>query len=96
MFKWTHVHANESGPETCYRCDGVEVARITRRIDPDGWVAFLNQHRPFEPRIVKQCTSFEAGRKGIELWAERHRERLEYEAGRINALRPRWIGGKHK
>lgn len=93
MFEWTRVHANEDGPPTCYRLDGVEVARITRRVDTGGWIAMLNQHLPFEPRIIKQCSSFKAGKRGIELWAERHRERLEYEVGRINALRPKmpWL-----
>lgn len=89
MFQWTGVHVNDQGPKTCYRLDGVEVARITRRVDvEDGWVALLNQHLVGQPRIIKPCTDFETGKRGIELWAERHRERLEYEVGRINALRP--------
>lgn len=87
MFKWTHAYIGEEGPETSYRLDGVEIARLTRRVDQDTWIALMKQHRIAEPRIVRQCSSFEAGKRGVELWAERHRERLQVDVDKINELR---------
>ena|ERR1044072_2501128 len=88
MFKWTHAYIGEEGPETSYRLDGVEIARLTRRVDQEGaWIALLKQHRVAEPRIVRQCSSFEAGKRGVELWADRHRKRLQVDVDKINELR---------
>jgi hypothetical protein len=87
MFEWTHAYIGEEGPKTSYRLDGVEVARLTRRVDQEAWIALLKQHRVAEPRITRQCSSFEAGQRGVELWAERHRDRLQVDVDKINALR---------
>jgi hypothetical protein len=87
MFQWTHAYIGEEGPKTSYRLDGVEIARLTRRVDQDTWIALLKQHRVAEPRIVRQCSSFEAGKRGVELWADRHRERLQADVDKINELR---------
>lgn len=88
MFEWTHAYIGEDGPQTSYRLDGVEVARLTRRIDQEGaWIALLKQHRVSEPRITRQCSSFEAGKRGVEIWAVRHRDRLQADVDKINALR---------
>lgn len=93
MFQWAGVHSNDLGPPTSYRLHGVEVARLTRRVDTDGWIALLNQHRVAEPRAIRQCTSFESGQRGVEMWADRHRAELQSDVARINALRPRmpWL-----
>jgi hypothetical protein len=45
-----------------------------------------------EPRIVRQCSSFEAGKRGVELWVEKHRDRLQANVDKINPLRPREFG----
>lgn len=87
MFEWTHAYIGEEGPKTSYRLDGVEVARLTRRVDQDAWIALLKQHRVAEPRITRQCSGFEAGQRGVEMWAERHREQLQADVDKINALR---------
>jgi hypothetical protein len=87
MFEWTYAYIGEEGPKTSYRLDGVEIARLTRRIDSDAWIALMKQHRVAEPRIVRQCSSFEAGQRGVEMWAERHRGQLQADVDKINALR---------
>jgi len=47
---------------------------LMRRAD-GGWLARLGCHRPIEaPMVSRQCSSFEAGKAGIEAWAERHQD----------------------
>ena len=60
---------------------GSEVARMCERIDGT-WYAVLNQHLHYtDPsRRMVDCSSFEAGKAGIETWAARHMARLEAEA----------------
>lgn len=77
---------NDSEP-TVYRCNGVEVARLCRKVTGE-WYALLNQQRPMQPRIVRECVSFESGRRGVELWAERHRDGLLAEVAEIERHRP--------
>lgn len=56
----------------------VEVARLCMRIGGT-WYAVLDQHLPYEDRRLRDCATFDTGKAGIELWAARHRERLERE-----------------
>ena len=51
------------------------------------WFAVLDCHLPMEQRRQRDCTSYEAGRTGAELWVQRHRPRLEREAAEA---RTRW------
>lgn len=89
MFEWGHLTSaiNESEP-TVYRCNGIEVARLRQNVASGIWSAILNQHLITEPRVIRECSSFENGRSGVELWAERHRQRLEAEVAEIERHRP--------
>lgn len=59
---------------------GAEVARLCSRLDGT-WYAMLNQHRHWDDpeRRSVDCTSFELGKAGVEIWATREIERLERE-----------------
>lgn len=90
MFEWGYLTSavNDSVP-TVYRCNGVEVARLCRKVTGE-WHATLNQHLPGDDpaRRSRDCRSFETGKVGVEAWAERHRERLEAETAEIDKRRP--------
>ena len=62
-----------------------EVARVTDRID-GGWLALL--HYPDGRRVVRHCTSYEAGRAGCEAWAARHEAALR---ARIERKQLEWL-----
>lgn len=52
------------------------VAMLMRRTDGT-WFARLECHLPIEsPVVIRNCTSYEAGKAGIEAWATRHADRL--------------------
>lgn len=60
---------------------GKQVAMLLDRVD-GGWFSRLWCHWPIDaPLVTRQCSSFEAGRAGIEAWACRHEERIRAEAG---------------
>lgn len=94
MFSWTHLGADLDGPRVVYVCRSTEVARIMRRVDTGAWFAVLDQHRPYDQRRRRVCTSFDAGQRGVELWAARHADRLAGEVAAIEAAWParQWMG----
>src|SRR5688500_10864641 len=58
---------------------GEQVAMLMRRAD-GGWVARLEAQWPLSaPLVMRQCSSFEAGKSGIEAWAIRHEARIRDE-----------------
>lgn len=68
-----------------------EVARLCPRLDGT-WYAALNQHRHYSDpeRLDVECSSFEAGKEGVEAWATRHMPRLQREvAGQWERARDR-------
>jgi len=83
--EWKLVHITASGPPTVLEVDSVGVVRLMDRID-GRWFAVLNYHLP-DSRRHRECTSYEAGRRGAELWTMRHLDRLRHEAA---ARRARW------
>jgi hypothetical protein len=83
--EWKLAHTTASGPPTVLEVDGVGVVRLMDRID-GRWFAVLNYHLP-DSRRHRECTSYEAGRRGAELWTMRHLDRLRREAA---ARRSRW------
>lgn len=95
MFNWSTLGAALDGPRVVFLCRSTEVARLMRRVDTGEWFAVLDQHRPYEQRRRRPCSSFDAGRLGVELWAARHADRLAAEVAAIEAAWParRWMGG---
>ena len=75
MFEWKPYSQHASGPPTVYCWEGKEVARLFDRINGT-WFVELDRQRPYEQRRMLDCQSYDSGRRGVELWAERHRERL--------------------
>lgn len=77
-FEWKDRYQYAAG-ELALMCGGKPVAMLMRRAD-GGWVARLWCHWPItEPLVLRQCSSFEAGKAGIEAWAKRHAERIRSE-----------------
>lgn len=76
--------------------DGVPVAFLIDKADGRSWFASLNVHHGLDrPLVTRDCSSFDAGRHGCELWAIRHEERLRREVAVKIATRPsnHWKGG---
>ncbi|MCH6484230.1 hypothetical protein MMG85_11745 [Pseudoxanthomonas sp. LH2527] len=76
-FSWTWLGADVGGREVVYQLGTSGVARLIDRLDGT-WFARLDTHLPAVYRI-RDCTSYEAGRRGVELWAARHEARLRRE-----------------
>lgn len=84
--EWKGVHPNDQGRPTVLYLDGVGVVRLMDRVDGT-WFAQLDYHLPTSDRR-RACTSYEAGRQGAEIWAQRHVDRLAREAAYV---RSRWV-----
>lgn len=83
-FEWKERYQYAAG-ELALVHGGKQVAMLMRRAD-GGWVALLWRHRPFTaPLVSRQCSSFEAGKQGIEAWARRHAERIRREISESTA-----------
>ncbi len=76
-FKWTRLGAGLDGPLVSYQHRHTEIARLIDRLNGT-WFARLDMHLS-DTNVTRDCSSFEAGKRGIELWAERHRERIMRE-----------------
>src|SRR5688500_2751413 len=73
-FSWQSITGMAGhGPRDALTYRRCEVARVTDRID-GGWLALL--HYPDGRRVVRHCTSYEAGRAGCAVWALRHEAAL--------------------
>lgn len=94
MFSWSVLGAAFDGARVVYLCRSTEVARLMQRVDTGEWFAVLDQHRPYQERRRRVCSSFDAGRAGVELWAARHADRLAAEVAAVEAAWParRWMG----
>lgn len=85
-FKWAALNPGYEGAEVLYKLGITPVARMVDRIGGT-WFAVLDYHLPGEKRH-RECTSYEAGRRGVELWAARHAARLRAE---VNAQHEAWL-----
>jgi hypothetical protein len=80
-FRWAIRHQYDTR-HTALTLDGKQVAMLLERVD-DSWFAVLDAHKGVHaPLVRRDCTSFEAGKAGIEAWACRHEARIRAEAGR--------------
>ncbi len=84
-FYWTTRSARWPGdPLTVIACQGVWLVSMTQRVDDDVWVAHLDRHRHGPGGgPCRQCTSYEQGRAGAELWVTRHEARLREDVAKI-------------
>jgi hypothetical protein len=73
--------------------DGEHVAILLDKVG-GGWVARLEVQKPGidSPLLIRQCTSYEAGKRGCEMWAIRHQARLRDEVSENISNRPRHNG----
>jgi hypothetical protein len=78
-FKWSPLNPGYPGQEVFYKLGITPVARLSDRLGGT-WFALLDYHLP-DVKRVRDCTSYEAGRRGVELWAARHADRLRAEIG---------------
>ncbi|KKY12981.1 hypothetical protein DGN16_23045 [Xanthomonas citri pv. fuscans] len=88
-FQWTGVHLNDHSTDTDTALEGVAVVRLIERVGGT-WFARLDYQRPAlaGPNKSRDCSSFEQGKRGAEIWAERHQERLRREVAAIIADYP--------
>lgn len=86
-FAWKDRYQYAQG-ELALLCEGKQVAMLVRRAD-GGWVARLWAHRPItEPLVSRRCSSFEAGKAGIETWAGRHQARIRADVATAQTRGP--------
>ncbi len=88
-FRWHSVGTATFDHPNSLLLDSTEVLRLNQRVD-DGtwWVSLNNQRDDWTWRKVRDCSSYEQGKAGAELWAERHQVRLRTEVDqRIKALK---------
>lgn len=87
-FYWAPRWQHSKGDDGLF-LDGQNIAFIDAKADGRSWFARLELQKPFEhPLVLRDCTSLEAGRRGCELWAIRHEERLRLEVAARIAARP--------
>ena len=85
-FQWIPHTQHAQGPPRALALDSLQVAIMLERVDGT-WSVRLDAHRGIPaPLVVRPCSSFEAGRRGCELWAARHCDRLREEVARIPRL----------
>ncbi len=79
-FRWHAVGTATFDRPNSLLLDSTEVLRLNQRID-DGtwWVSLNNQRDDWKLRKARDCSSYEQGKAGAELWAERHQTRLRAE-----------------
>ena len=77
-FEWIPRH-QYADRELALTLDGEYVAMLLERVD-GSWLARLECQQPIAaPLVMRQCSSFEAGKTGVEAWACRHEARLRAE-----------------
>lgn len=79
-FKWIPRYQYAPG-ELALTLDGRHIAQLMKKVDGLAWIARLDCQQPITaPVVMRDCTSFEAGKAGIEAWVLRHEDTLR--AGR--------------
>jgi len=88
-FRWHAVGTAAFDRPNSLLLDSTEVLRLNQRVgDGTWWVSLNNQREDWKLRKVRDCSSYEQGKAGAELWAERHQVRLRTEVDqRIKALK---------
>lgn len=87
-FHWRSVASRPDGKDDSVFCDGTQVLRMSERINGGGWFADLNTQRPDRRRwATRECTNYDQGVVGAELWVVRHQDRLRAEIDLMRATR---------
>jgi len=74
-FYWEPRWQHDRLPTGLFR-DGVQVASLQEKVD-GSWIAYLSPYAAmFSPEVTRDCSSFDAGRRGAEMWALRHEAAL--------------------
>lgn len=90
-FQWIPRYQYADGELALQVDDALCAAQLMRRLD-GGWIATLAPYAErFGPWRFRQCSSFEAGKAGIEAWAVRHEALLREQALRAWQRRSRWV-----
>lgn len=95
-FHWIKAHQYERGEPTALALGDVELARMIDKVG-GGWFVLLERQKlpspgkAFAPLVKRDCSSFEHGRRGTELWAARHEARIRAEVAVSIAARPRHL-----
>lgn len=90
-FQWIQSHQHEHGPPGALALGDVQVARMLGRLD-GSWFVRLDCHMGMAADLVLQdCSSFESGRRGTEVWAVRHEARIRAEVAAKIASRTRHL-----
>lgn len=87
--KWHHSIQWSKEPPDTLSLDGMEIARLCQRVNDLTWFVILDQHLDYERRHRRNCTSYEAGKAGAEMWAKRHEARIRREIEERRARRRR-------
>lgn len=86
-FHWIQAHQHEHGAPTALAQGDVQVVRLMDRLDGT-WFARLDCHLGMDaPLALRDCTSFERGRRGAEEWVCRHEGRIRAEVAETIARR---------
>lgn len=86
-FRWRSVERRPDGLPDALLCDGVEVLRLSQRVDDNVWWVCVDRHVPSDRMKGRACTSYEQGVIGSEMWATRHQDRLRAEVQQQRRLR---------
>lgn len=86
-FRWRSVASRPDGLPDALLCDGVEVIRLSQRVDDHVWWVWVDRHIPSDKLKGRTCSSYEQGVIGSELWAIRHQDRLRLEVQQQRRLR---------
>jgi hypothetical protein len=62
---------------------------MSQRVDDATWFVNLDRHLGWDAEKHVKCSSYDAGRAGVEQWVVRHEARLRQEVAQIVAKRPR-------
>lgn len=90
-FRWHSVGTAPFDEPNGLLLDSIEVLRLSRRKDDSTWWVTLNTRRVDRAlRRAAGCSGYEQGKRGAEIWGERHQDRLGAEVDqRIKQLKAR-------
>lgn len=96
--QWRSIYGMGSGApdRDALYLGNYQVARMNQRLD-GSWYATL--HHPTKGNGDRECTNSESGRRGCEVWAERHREALQAKGAakdREMIARQPWRGAESR